>query len=317
MTKNLGALFVLGVCCASVATAQDETGAREEAQGYFDAVAIRMANFQEYDLLVRVDNSVVVNDVVAPVSTTRWRIRMDKGENFCCFVALEESVDPESAMVGKLDKMKLGWKATIVDGTELRTQIAGRGRGSQAYRDFDEALSQARCPNLSFIGTGDFLSTCLDSKRYRLRLGRAFGAATKLRVSSSPAEAQCNINVVFQNAKSIESHLWQFGLHSLSPERYITRMSRPGNRKTRVMFDQRLDWEKHSALGWVPVMCESTEEIRLKSEAEDGQRKYTLAKKLSDAQLYWKKPDNYTDLADFRKMEFSLAEIQKLVDAKE
>ncbi|WP_145303801.1 hypothetical protein [Crateriforma conspicua] len=64
-------------------------------------------------------------------------------------------------------------------------------------------------------------------------------------------------------------------------------------------------------------MSESTEEIHLKSEGEDGQRKYTLAKKLSDAQLYWKKPDNYTDLAEFRKMEFSFAEIQKLVDAKE
>src|SRR6056297_304309 len=177
--------------------ADDDIDARSEAKGFFDGLQVRFENLESYDVLLDISKSILVDDLVIPSATSRWRLRYDRQSKFFCFIELGEQFSRESYATGRFDDGVMVMNVTVIDGPDLKMQISGSRSVTQRFETHDAAMETAPIPTLSYLGTGEFTSACLDPDRQRQRLARILGATRDLHVASSAEKGCCDIRAVF------------------------------------------------------------------------------------------------------------------------
>lgn len=292
---------------------QDVASARSEAKSLFDGAREHLANLDDYDVIVRVEENVIVKELFIPSVVTHWRLRLDRSNQFFFFGFLEKKLDIENGVEGELDKWSVWASVRVVEGNKMSMYTVGGRTTSTTRPSFEEAMADLERPRFDYAGMGEFVRSCLFPQEMEFGLGRAVASSDQLTVSTSKDQSNVLVTSVFNGSRMLESHQWQFRTDSYCPAVYIIKQTPPALSESIVILNQKVAWEEHPKVGWVPVSCESSQPIRLRMRSKNGEE-YTQAERLTDVSLIWKDPNEEAAASALIKAEYSLADIKEVVN---
>lgn len=294
------------------ARGEDVARAAVEAQGYFDGAQAILSNLDRYDLLVRAETSIIVDDLLVPKLDSHWRMCLDRNSEMFMFSLIDQKLDASDAVIGKLDRWKVYASLFLVNGGRVENHLPGRGVVRRTAKDFRSALAGVRRPVLTYIGTGEFSESVFNAERQKVRMLRVFGGSDSIEFARQPIPGMAVVTARFDSGREV--HTWWFNERNLLPERYSIQQGLDSGSRSNVILSQRITWEDHEDLGWVPTVVESSQPVRVKVEDDAGGKRFIPCERIDDVQLKWRAIEQGKFEQWFSQRKYSMPDLQTMLE---
>lgn len=258
------------------------------ATSLFEGLRERLDSIKQYDVMIRVENSFLLENDVVPDMTLYWRVVMNADEQKCSYYCIEETFNFDRAVKGDLSRRKLREFAIFLDHEHAEHIAIGNTPARQDFIDFKSSLEFFSVPRISAVGLGKFDISMVEPGRTYDRATGIVATTKELKVVEGRRTSVSGVLHGKGRGKGYEErHQWLFAMDSLSPVAYEIRQGKTKGGRIRKIYSHEMNWDEREGYGVVPVKASSDSAVRLAFEDEEGVRSYKMAVRISDSQLKW------------------------------
>ncbi|MCG8649713.1 MAG: hypothetical protein MI861_07765 [Pirellulales bacterium] len=297
----------------------DDSAEFTDAIGYFEGAKLILKDeVTQYDVVIHWENTVEVEDILAPNRIVDWRVRCDRDQQFYCFAYADKTLSTEEAAKGNLDNWHANYGVVIIDGSETSSYVPNVRVSRRRYPDFETALVSARVPKLSRLCLSDFPRSLTKAKATDEKILRVLGRAKEIDITSvsNASESRVNVKAVLKDDIMVETHLWQFAEDDMAPVLYqIYQRHLVGkNAKRNRILSLSAQWGAADVHRNVPLSVSGSTMIRIGAKPRSGEKKrYLFGSSNLDAKFTWLPFGESSKNKEMRREPLTVRDVEELI----
>ncbi len=316
-------LFCLLISCSTTGRTESPEAVKNEAMSYFEASRALMLGIQPHDVTVKIEESVLIDEVVVPTEIREWRIRRDDSGKFLFFTGSERRIPITDSLNGQMDRWVSAARVLLIQEGDVSNHLLSRGVAKRDYPSFDAACDVEKFPRLESFGLHEFARTVWDPSDADDTVLRVLTRASSLTVTPDleGEQEQVNVKAVLIDDRLEETIYWKFTSLGIAPVHYSVYQQGflPTQRKQKI-FEQDIQWKNHDLYGKVPVTVTIAFDarIRIQDKASDEENesgppktKFIYTQKYKDVRMIWNDFGASSDNARFVRDAYTYADVDR------
>lgn len=264
-----------------------------EARGHIEAAGALLESMHPYDVVVSIEQSIDVDELIIPATKSKWRVRVNKDESTCLYAVDNRYISFDDAFAGRLDNWSSHSFLKEIEGKAVAETGLDRATQRRRVKEFGQGLITEMIPDVPQCLHGQFLSGAANPSTFKEKIPRIYSMADEcvVREAVFDDDPVVDVQVILKDQRVTEVHRWLYSADTLEPRLHQILQSPAGSPTTNSLYRHTLKWTDDENYGRVPVVSRAVENVRMILKEKDGGTKRIKCKRYTDIKFTWKKVD--------------------------